>query len=83
MYGEMSIKRPQASYVFVLVLALTLLLRLESQTPPAVAEFAGLSCACRTGLEGVWTLKSGCLLGQGRKAVPCAGGAQHMCVGLT
>lgn len=83
MYGEMSIKRPQASYVFVLVLALTLLLRLESQTPPAVAESAGLSCACRTGLEGVWTLKSGCLPGQGRKAVPCAGRAQHMCVGLT
>lgn len=49
----------------MLVLALTLSLRLDSQTRPALAEFTGLRCACRTGLEGAWRLLSGGLLGWG------------------
>lgn len=51
-YGELSIKRPQASYVFDLVLALTFSLQMENRIPPVLAEFAGLGCACSTGLHG-------------------------------
>ena len=51
-YGELSRKRPQASYVFILVLAFPLSLRLESQVPPSAGRFAGLGCVFRTGRRG-------------------------------
>lgn len=74
--GKLSIKRPQASYVFVLVLAFPLSLRLESQVPPSAGQVCRPGLCLQDGAEGPWRLRS-CVSWGWRKAVPCAGGAQR------
>lgn len=75
-YGELSIKRPQASYVFVLVLACPLSLSLESQVPRSAGQICRPGLCLQDWAEGPRRLRS-CVSWGWRKAVPCAGGAQQ------
>lgn len=73
-YGELSIKRPQASYVFVLVLARPLPESREPGAPQCWPDLQAQLCL-QDWAEGPWRLRSCVELGLEESCL--AGGAQQ------